>query len=304
MEITFLGTSSMVPTKERNHSAIYVKYKNNGILVDCGEGTQRQMTKTGIAPLHVNKILITHWHGDHVLGLPGLLQTRRSDSAEPVRTLEIYGPPAGETFEGIKKKFERMQQTFDFELGEHVKIIEVQEGTVFQDQHFRIETAELYHTVPSYGYSIVESDRRRIDLAAARKAGIPEGPLLGRIQSGKPVKVEGRTIKPADVSSAVPGKKLTVIGDTAEGKACSDLASGADLLICESTYANDLREKADLYKHLTAGQAGHIASSSGAKKLIITHFSRRYKNTQDVEEDAREVFNNVIAAEDFMKVLL
>ena len=298
MEIVFLGTSSMVPTKTRNHSSAFVKLKTYGILVDCGEGTQRQMRIAGLKLTDIDKILITHWHGDHVLGLPGLLQTLNSGSNNYSRSLEIYGPP------GIDKKFEMMKETFDFELDYDVKAIGAQKGVVFKNSDFRIETDKLDHAVPSYGYSIVESDKRNIKVSAVNKLGIPQGPLLGPLQEGKPVRFEGKTINPEDVTKLTPGKKLTFIGDTELCKACVDLAENADLLICESTYANNLAKKAELYKHLTAGQAALIANKSGAKKLIITHFSQRYKNTQQVEEDARAVFDKVVAAKDFMRVRL
>ena len=298
MEIVFLGTSSMVPTKDRNHSSIYVRNRSCGILVDCGEGTQRQMKIAGLKLVSVNKILLTHWHGDHTLGLPGFLQTLNSSSNTYSGVLEIYGPP------GIKKKFEMMKETFDFELAYEVKIEEVKNGVIFKNKDFRIESELLDHTIPSYGYSIVEEPKRSIRMDEIKKLKLPAGPLIGQLQDGKAVNFEGREILPDQVSGISPGKKLSVIGDTALCKACIDLAESADLLICESTYANKLKDKAELYKHLTAGEAGLIANKAGVEKLILTHFSQRYKDTQEIEEDARTVFDNVVAAKDFMKVLL
>ena len=298
MEIVFLGTSSMVPTKDRNHSAIYVRTKSCGILVDCGEGTQRQMKIAGLKLVSVNKILLTHWHGDHTLGLPGFLQTLNSGSNTYSGVLEIYGPP------GIKKKFEMMKATFDFELEYEVKIEEAKNGVIFKNKDFGIESRLLDHTIPSYGYNIVEEPKRSIQMDKIKKLKLPAGPLIGRLQEGETVNFEGREILPDQVGRIIPGKKLSVIGDTALCKACMDLAESADVLVCESTYANKLKDKAELYKHLTAGEAGLIANKAGVEKLILTHFSQRYKNTQEIEEDARTVFDNVTAAKDFMKVLL
>ena len=288
----------MVPTKKRNHSAIYIKNKSTGILVDCGEGTQRQMRIAGLNLPSVNKILITHWHGDHTLGLPGFLQTLNSKSSTYTGTLEIYGPP------GIRKKFEMMKETFDFELEYEVKIEEAKKGVIFKNKDFRIESELLDHAIPSYGYSIIEEPKRHIMMDAVKKLKLPEGPLIGQLQEGKSVEFKGTEIHPDQVSKKTKGKKLTIIGDTGICKACIDLAESADLLICESTYANDLKDKADLYKHLTAGEAGLIANKAGAEKLVLTHFSQRYKDTQQIEEDARTVFDNVTAAKDFMRVLL
>ncbi len=143
MELTFLGTSSMVPTKDRSHSALFIKYQNQGILMDCGEGTQRQMKITGIKLTDITKILISHWHGDHILGLPGLLQTMSSSSNTYSGVLELYGPP------GIKKNFDMLKEALTFELTFELKIIEVKPGTIFQNNDFKIETAKLDHSVTS-----------------------------------------------------------------------------------------------------------------------------------------------------------
>jgi len=298
MEITFLGTSSMVPTKERNHSAIFINHKNQGILVDCGEGTQRQMKITGIKLVKINKILISHWHGDHVLGLAGLLQTLSSSSNTYTGVMEIYGPP------GMTKQFELLKEALSFELTFEVKLIEVKPGVIFSNNDFRIEVAKLDHSVPSFGYSLIENDVRHIKTDVIKKLGIPHGPLLGKLQDGENIKWKNKTVTSEQTTKLTVGKKLTIIADTALCKSCIDLAEDADILICESTYANNLEEKAEQYKHLTAGQAGLIANKANAKKLILTHFSQRYKNTQDIEEDARTVFDNVIAAKDFMRVSL
>jgi len=150
----------------------------------------------------------------------------------------------------------------------------------------------------------VENDARHIRTDVVKKLGIPEGPMLGKLQEGKSIKWEGKNVDAETVTKLTKGKKLTIIADTVLCKNCIELAEEADVLICESTYANNLQEKAELYKHLTAGQAGLIANKANVKKLILTHFSQRYKNTQQIEEDARTVFDNVIAAKDFMKVTL
>ena len=297
MEIVFLGTSSMVPTKERNQSALLISYGSEGILVDCGEGTQRQLKIAGISPAKITKILITHWHGDHVLGLPGLIQTMSSFDIE--QQLDIYGP------EGTQRQLEHLKKAFLMEEnrgGLKVSGNEVSEKRFFEGREFALEAMRLDHTAPCLGYSLVEKDKRKIDLDKAKKFGLQPGPLLGQLQEGKTVSWKGKTVKPEDVSHVAKGKKVTVISDTKLCKACTELAEGADVLICEATYSNDLEEKAELYKHLTAQQAALIANNAGAKRLILTHFSQRYKNVQQIEEEARTVFDNVICAHDFMKI--
>ncbi len=298
MEITFLGTSSMVPTRERSHSAIFVSYKTQGILVDCGEGTQRQMKMAGINLVKITKILISHWHGDHVLGLAGLLQTLSSGSISYSGTLEIYGPP------GFARKFDLLKKALEFEPAFETKLIETKPGAIFKNEDFRIEAVMLDHSTLCFGYSVIENDKRHIRLDAVKRLGIPEGPILGKLQDGKSVTWKGRKVTPEEATSLTKGKKLAIIADTALCRGCTELAQDADILICESTYANDLQEKAEQYRHLTAGQAGLIANKANAKKLVLTHFSQRYKNAQQIEEDARTVFNNVIAAKDFMKLTL
>lgn len=297
MEIVFLGTSSMVPTKDRNQSSVLVSYGNEGILVDCGEGTQRQFKITGIPLTKVTKILISHWHGDHVLGLPGLLQTLNSSTTG--HSLEVFGP------KGTKAQLEHMRKAFLMEdngRGLKVEAYDVEAEVLFENEHYYIEAKKLEHSVPCLGYSIVEKDRVHISIEVAKKLGLPEGPMLGQLQAGKSVVWNGKTVKPSDVTYTTKGKKVAVIMDTELCSSAIELAKGADVLICEATYANELEEKAAEYKHLTARQAATIANKAGAGKLILTHFSQRYKTTQQVEEDARTTFDNVICAKDFMRV--
>lgn len=296
MEIIFLGTSSMVPTKERNHSAILVSYRNEQILVDCGEGTQRQLKMISLNPNKITKILITHWHGDHTLGLPGLIQTLGAN--EYSGELEIYGP------KGTKKHVAAMHEAFVFDERIKLNVVEVDEGKFFDSKDFYLEAFKLQHGMPTIGFNFVEKDRRKIKTAALKKLGLPEGPLVGKLQEGQSVVWKNKTIKPEEVSYVENGKKVTFIADTALCASCTKAAKDADLLICESTYADDLAEKAEGYMHLTAKQAAQIASTANAKKLVLTHFSQRYKNTQQIEEDARTVFDNVACAKDFMRITL
>lgn len=286
----------MVPTKERNHQAIFLKYDKWGLLFDCGEGTQRQLRIAGIKPSQISKIFLSHWHGDHVLGLPGLLQTISASEYEG--KLEIYGP------KGTKQRIEYMLKAFEFDMQIEIEIKEISDKVAYENSRFSIEAYKLNHRIPCYGYNFLEKDRLRINLDYVRKLGIPDGPVLGRLQSGKDAEWKGKKIKVEDATYVVEGKKISFIFDTSLFNGCYEMAESADLLICEAVYASGHEEKAEEYKHLTARDAALIASNAGVKKLILTHFSQRYKDISEIEEDARNYFENIQCAYDFMKVNL
>jgi ribonuclease Z len=296
MQIVFLGTSCMVPTKERSHSAILIRYKAEGILVDCGEGTQRQLKIAGIKPTCITKILITHWHGDHVLGLPGLIQTLGASDYNKV--LEIYGP------KGTREHLEMVLKAFMFEEKIKYNVKEVGNGRFFENKDFILEAGELEHIIPTVGYNFIEKDRRRINLSYVKKREIPEGPLLGKLQDGKDIEFKGKKVMVKDATYIVKGKKLSFILDTLVCDNCYRLAHNSDLLVCEAAYTSELEDKAEEYKHMTSRQAGLIANKANVKKLVLTHFSARYKNALELQKDAQDVFDNVVCAEDFMKIKL
>lgn len=294
MQITFLGTSSMVPTKERNQIAVFLSYGAEGILFDCGEGTQRQFKIAGLSLTKVTKILISHWHGDHVLGLPGLMQTL--SSTDYTGKLEIYGPL------GTKKRMEKMFEAFVFDKKLDFAVIEVKSGIFFENEDFQLESQQLEHGIETLGYSFMEKDKRKVDMRKAKKFGVPEGPLIGKLQQNKPIEYKGKKIMPDDVTYPEKGKKIAYVTDTVLCDACFKIAEDADLLICEATYSSKLVGKSEEYGHMTAKQSAQIANKANVKQLVLIHFSARYKNTQELEEDARDLFDNVICAKDFMKI--
>jgi len=294
MHIQFLGTSAMVPTAERNHSSLLLFHEKDSILFDCGEGTQKQMKIAGIDINRISRILISHWHGDHVLGLGGLLQTMASQSYD--RTLKIYGP------KGSKSYIENMLKSFAFDNKIDLEVNEITEGRFYENSDYYLEAAKLEHSVPTFAFAFVEQDRRKIDLDYIKKMGIPEGPLLGKLQQGEDIKFKGKTVKADDATTLVKGKKFCYIADTLPCNSAVKLAKDSDLLVSESTHASNIEEKAEEFKHLTARQAATIASQANAKKLVLTHFSQRYKDTSELEEEAKLVFPNTTCAKDFMKV--
>ena len=293
IEITFLGTGSMQPTKLRNHSAILLSYNTENILMDCGEGTQRQMRVAGIKPAKITRIFLSHWHGDHVFGLPGLLSTMGAD--KPDKKLFIYGPP------GTKKYLEWMLKGFACKDIIDFEVQEVHKGVFYEGEDFILEAQPLKHSTPCIGMSFREKDRRRIDVAAAKKFKL-EGPILGQLQLGKDVVFQGKKIKVNEVTYLVPGKKVSYVADTVPCEGADALAKDCDLLVSEGTHLDDIKEKTEKFMHLTVKQAALIASENGAKKLVITHLSQRYTSPTETLEEARTYFPNSIVAEDFMKV--
>ena len=291
--ITFLGTSCMQPTKKRNHPGILLQFNTEQILLDCGENIQRQMRIAGIKPAKTTKLLISHWHGDHVFGIPGVMSSMETD--EYAKKLKIYGP------KGTKKYLEHLFKSFAAKDIIPYEVKEVSSGVIFENDEFILEAQPLKHSAPCIGFKFIEKDRRRIDIAKAKKLGL-EGPILGKLQKGENVVHKGKKIKADEVTYIVEGKKISYIADTVPCGGANKLARDVDLLISEGTHLDDIKEKSRKYMHLTIKQAAMIASENNAKKLILTHLSQRYKSTADVVEEARTYFDESIVAEDFMKI--
>lgn len=296
MEITFLGTASMVPTADRNHCSFLLTFRDEGIMFDCGEGTQRQLKKAKISPAKITKILLSHWHGDHVLGLPGLIQTMAA--CEYSRTLEIYGPA------GSKEFFSRMFNSFILESKISVRVHEVHDGIFFENEWFRLESKPLRHSSRCIAFAFVEKSRRRINLEYLKKFGLQQHPILKHLQAGRDIEWKGNKINADDATFIVKGKKIAYVADTAMCRNAVEIAKDSDLLICEATLAEDMKDKAEISKHLTSSQAAMIAKEANAKKLVLTHFSPRYKTVAHIRDEAKKVFKNVSCAKDFMKIVL
>lgn len=299
MQFTFLGTSGMVPTKKRNVSGYFLKYGSEGILFDCGEGTQRQMNLTGLKRTSITKICITHWHGDHISGLPGLLHTISNETE--IHRVDLFGPP------GTKKRMKALMEATDLHNNDWIHIHELKPKGVevcFENEEFEIHCAPMEHSTPCIAYAFVEKDRVNLSKAKLRKYKIPEGPHLKKLKAGKDITYKGIKVKASDVCIDIAGRKLTFITDTRQNEMCFELAEFSDVLVCESTYEHKLLKKAKEHMHMTAQEAAEIASRSNCKKLYLTHFSQRYKSVQGLVDDARVVFDDVYAAEDLMKITL
>jgi ribonuclease Z len=291
-EIIFLGTSCMQPTKNRNHSSFVLKYKSENIMFDCGEGTQRQMRIAGLKPAKISRLLISHWHGDHVFGIPGLMSTMGADQF--AKKLYIYGP------KGSKKYLEHLFKSFAAkDIIDH-EIKEVFSGVFFENDDFKIEAHPLKHSALCIGFSFIQKDKLRINVSKAEKLKL-SGPILGELQKGQDVMVKGKLLKSSEITYPVVGKKISYIADTSICDGANALARDADLLISEGTHLSELGEKIEKYMHLTVKDAALIASENNSKKLVITHISPRYKDTSEIIAEAKTYFDNTVVAEDFMK---
>ena len=286
----------MVPTKDRNHSATFLSYKSEKILIDCGEGTQRQIRKAKLSPVKITKILITHWHGDHVLGLPGLMLTLGHSGYN--KTLDIYGPV------GTKKFMSYIYKFFDTRFKIDYKVHEVKSGTFFENDDFKLESKELDHGEICLAYSFIEKDKRKIDKKYLEKNKIKTNPKLKLLKEGKNIVYKDKKILASKATFIVPGKKITFVADTKACKNAIKIAKKSDLLFCESTFLTELQEKAKETSHLTVKDATDIAKKSKSKKLILTHFSQRYKDLKVIEKEAKKYFKNTEIAEDFKKIKL
>jgi len=298
LRVIFLGTAGSVPTIKRSLPAILIQRKGEQIMFDCGEGVQRQMIKAKVGFHRKMKVFITHMHGDHVLGLPGLLQTMALLDRE--RKLDVYGPP------GIKRFLEDIRETVQFVLTFPMEIHEIHEaGVVCEEQEYAVQAVWANHVIPSLAYALVEKPRPgKFYPEKAKVLGVPEGPLWSKLQHGHKAKLQdGRVVKPEDVTGPLrTGRKIVYSGDTRPFKGFVKFAAGADLLIHDATLDDELAERAEEDGHSTPDQAAKHAKKAKVKQLILTHISARYDDTSILLEQAQKIFKNTQVAEDFMKI--
>ena len=296
MQILFLGTSGSWPTPKRNVSAVAVKRGPEVLLFDCGEGTQRQFMQSPMSYMQVSRIFITHFHGDHFLGIPGLVQSMTmNDRKAP---LEMFGP------RGMRELVRQLLSLGYFTPGFDVPVREMAGGDSVDCGEYAVRALAAEHTVPALTFALEEKPRPgRFDRERALALGIPEGPLWGRLQEGRTVSVGGRTFTP-DLVLGPPrrGRKIVYTGDTMPSDALVDFARGADVLIHDATAETSLEEKANRYGHSTARQAGLVARDAGVRTLVLTHISPRYEETEPILSDGKAVFASTVLAEDFLQV--
>ncbi|OGS49795.1 MAG: ribonuclease Z [Euryarchaeota archaeon RBG_16_68_12] len=295
MQIVFLGTSGSWPTPKRNVSAIAVKRGPEVLLFDCGEGTQRQFMLSKLSFMQTSRIFLTHFHGDHFLGVPGLVQSMSMNGRE--KELLVYGPA------GTEDLVETLVTLGHFGAGFPVRARSLRGGDSVDCGEYAVRAVESAHTVPAIGYVLEEGARPgRFSLEKAQALGVPAGPLYGRLQEGQAVTVGGRTVTP-DMVLGPPrrGRKVVYTGDTLPAAGILKAALDCDVLIHDATADSPLEEKANRYGHSTGRQAAEIARKAGARALILTHYSPRYEDATPILEEAKAVFPNTYMAEDFFE---
>ncbi|PVX24962.1 MAG: ribonuclease Z [Candidatus Bathyarchaeum sp.] len=299
LQVIFLGTGGSIPTPKRGLSAIAVRRRNELLLFDCGEGTQRQMIQAGVGFHREAKIFVTHMHGDHVLGVPGLLQTMSLLGRK--KKLTIYGP------QGIEAFVEAINQTVRFSLTFPLQVSEVEAGLVCEEKEYTVHAAQSNHLENSLAYALVEKPRPgRFSTQKAKKQGVPEGPLWSKLQLGSQVRLpNGRIVTPEMVLGPPrSGRKIVYSGDTGQSENLVKLAEKADLLIHEATFEDELTERANEDGHSTPSMAAETAKKAEVKRLVLTHISARYKDVGLLLEQAKKVFFDTDVAEDFMRLEL
>lgn len=295
-ELLFLGTGCMQPTKQRNHPGLLLNYHDQLLLFDCGEGIQRQLKIAGIKLTKITKIFISHWHGDHALGIPGLLSSIGAESDAP--HVAIYGP------KGTKKNISYLTSLLGSKQLPQLTVTEVERGTIAEEEDYQIEAQLLKHSARCVGYRFKERDRRRFKPALMKKYNLVSGPLLGQLQKDNQIFFQGKKIRIEEVTDNIPGFHWAYITDTRPCPGVDILAKNVDVLVIESTFKEDLQEKAEEYFHLTTKEAALIANRNNVKRLILTHISQRYQFSKELEEEAQKYFPACRVAEDFMKVQL
>lgn len=293
-ELVVLGTASQTPTRHRNHNGYLLRWDGVAILFDPGEGIQRQFVRAGVSPASIDRICVSHFHGDHCLGLPGMIMRISLDHGRlPV---PIHYPASGEEY------FQRLR--FASAGQEHVGVDAhpiVDSGIVHQEADYSLRAVRLAHRIDAFGYRLDEPNGRSMLPERLAEFGI-DGPDVGRLIDDGQLDVDGRTVRVEEVSEARRGQSFAFVMDTAWCDAALDLASGVDLLVCESTFLSGDEHLAAEYGHMTARQAGRLAAEAGARRLVLTHFSRRYDDPSAFLDEASTEFDDVVIANDLDRI--
>jgi ribonuclease Z len=293
MHVAFVGTGGSWPSPDRNVMALAVRVGPDVALLDCGEGTQRQLMRSTVSFMKINRIFITHFHGDHFLGLPGLIQSMAlNDRKEP---LEVYGP------QGIVELMKSLLTLGHFKPTFEVRVEELSPGERVEFERYSVTCALADHSVPCYAYAIEESPRPgKFNKPRALELGVPEGPMFSKLQNGESVTLaDGRVVEPSMVLGPPrKGRKLVYSGDTKPCEAVEKLAAGSDILIHDATAAEDNLDKANTYGHSTAAQAAALAAKAGVRMLALIHVSPRYEDAAPLLAEAKKAFQNSILPKD------
>ncbi|HOK57456.1 MAG TPA: ribonuclease Z [Methanothrix sp.] len=297
LQVIFLGTAGSLPTPDRSLPAILVNREGDLLLFDCGEGTQRQMMIARTGMMRLSHIFLTHLHADHILGIPGLLETMAFQGRE--EPLVIAGPPRTARMVSILNGLGCCARDFE------VRAVELRPGDGLRMNGYTVTAIATEHSVPSLGYMLLEDMRPgRFNRERAIELGVPVGPMFGRLQRGESVEIDGRVVRPEDVLGAPrPGRKIVYSGDTRPTREIEEASRNADLLIHDGALADDMIDWAVETKHTTAGEAAALAARAGVRRLVLTHISSRYsEDTTPLLNDARKVFPETLIASDLMRI--
>jgi ribonuclease Z len=297
MRVFCLGTGAALPTPERQTSATALLYEGEILLFDCGEGTQLQLRKAGLRHGRLSRIFITHMHGDHVIGIMGLLMTMELSGRE--RPIELYGPPA--LAEYVTTATQLLSTGFSYPIIFH----EARPGVICQTDTYTIECLPLNHRILTYGYALQEQDKPgTFDVARAEALGVPKGPLYGHLQRGQAVALsDGRTIYPHDIlGPPKPGRRMAYCLDTRPCAEGATLARDADLLLYDSTLAPGAEQEAAQKGHSTSRQAAVLAKEAGVKRLVLTHISSRYTDVRELLVGLEGLHDEIVVARDLMEL--
>ncbi|MCX6749732.1 MAG: ribonuclease Z [Candidatus Pacearchaeota archaeon] len=290
IKIIFLGTSDAIPSAKRNHPSFLLVYEGENILVDCGEGTQRQFRKAGLNPCKLTRMLITHWHADHILGIPGLIKTLALSGYN--KTLYVYGP------RGTRFLMEALLKLFAVQKNFKIEIKEVS-GKFFENNDFYLEAESMTHGTSCNAYTFVKKGRIRIDKAKLRKFKIKEGPHLKSLKEGKNIEYNGKTYSAKNLVFKTEDKKISFALDTSVNLKLNKFVRNSDAFVCEASYLDELKELAKKHQHLTSRQAAEISKKAKVKKLFLVHISQRYeKNSERILSEAKKVFKNSVIPQD------
>lgn len=289
-ELIALGTSSQVPTRYRNHNGYLLRWDEHGFLFDPGEGTQRQMIYAEVTVTQVTKILVTHFHGDHCLGLAGISQRISLDRVP--HDIEVYFPRSG------RKYFDRLRKASIYHDVSRITPRPIEgPGVLAEDEKLVLSCQRLDHAVETFGYRLEERDGRTMLPEKLEAAGV-RGPAIKRLIQQGSLEVDERVVHLDDVSIHKPGQSFAFIMDTRVCEGAYELARGVDLMVCESTYLSSEEREARAHGHMTARQAAIIAKEAGARRLVLTHFSQRYGSLKPFLDEARAIHPDVVAVRD------
>ena len=295
-ELVVFGNASQVPTRSRTHNGYLLCFDSHGFLFDPGEGTQRQLIFAGVPARRITRIFISHFHGDHCLGLPGIIQRLGLDEVK--HPVTVHFPASGRVY------FDRLKAASIFKSDVEIIAAPVEsDGVIFEDEKLIVTAARLDHSVPCYGYRIEEKPSYRIDPARAKQVGLA-GPQIGALIRGEEVALEGTAIRLSDIGTPRKGQSFAYVLDTRPCEGANTLAHGADMVLTETTYLDSEQELAGAYGHSTVGDAVRLAKEANVKRLVLTHFSQRYQDLDLFLEEAGKHHPDVHLAQSGVRIPL